>query len=165
MHTFLWNEPPQVSYRVVFAEFEWKYHNFLNMKTGWWDLKVLLLNYWKDLLWDPVEAYFWKLVHTCLWNEPPQVCKRVVFVEYEWKYYIFLSIKTGKSDLKILLLNYWNNVVLGSVETNFLEFGAYVSLKRAATGVWEVCFCWIWMKIPQFFRYKNEGVRPKNFTV
>ena len=31
--------------RVVFAEFDWKYHIFLNIKSEEWDLKVLLFNY------------------------------------------------------------------------------------------------------------------------
>ena len=33
-------------------------HNFLNIKTGKWDLNVLLFNYWKDLLLVSVETYF-----------------------------------------------------------------------------------------------------------
>ena len=44
MHTCLRNEPPQVCESVVFAEFEWKYHNFLKIKTGEWDVKFLSLN-------------------------------------------------------------------------------------------------------------------------
>ena len=34
-----------MSERVVFAEFDWKYHIFLNIKSEEWDLKVLLFNY------------------------------------------------------------------------------------------------------------------------
>ena len=45
-----------------------------------------------------------------------------------------------KWDQNILLFNYWNNLVLGSVETYFLEVDAYVSLKRATAGAWESRF-------------------------
>ena len=41
----------------------------------------------------------------------------------------------GDLDLKILLLNYWNDLYLGSVGPYFWEVGAYVSLKQAHTGV------------------------------
>ena len=34
-----------MSERVAFADFEEKYHNFLKIKTGEWDLKVFILNY------------------------------------------------------------------------------------------------------------------------
>ena len=68
-------------------------------------------------------------------------------------------------DLKLFMFNYWNDLVLDSVETYFLEVGAYVSLTRATTGLWEGCFCWIWVKVSHFFKYKNGGVRRKNFTV
>ena len=74
-------------------------------------------------------------MRTCLWNEPLQLSERVIFAEDEWKYYIYLSIKTGEWDLKISLFNYLINLVLGSLETYFLEVGAYVSLKRATAGV------------------------------
>ena len=63
------------------------------------------------------------------------------------------------------MFNYWNDFVLGLVETYFLEVGAYVSLKRATTGVWEGQICWNWVEIPQFFKYKNGGVGPKCFIV
>ena len=77
----------------------------------------------------------------------------------------FLNIKMGEWELKIWLFNYWNDLALGSVEKYFLEVGAYVSLKRATTGIWEVPFCWIWMKRSHFFKYKNGGVGTKNLIV
>ena len=52
MHTFLWNEPPEVSDRVVFAEFEWKCHCFWNLKKGEWDLKIFFFNCWNDFVLD-----------------------------------------------------------------------------------------------------------------
>ena len=79
----------------------------------------------------------WKSVHTCLRNELPQVSESVFFVEFEWKHHNFLNIITKEWDLKILLFNYWNDLVLGSVETYFLEVDEYLSLKWAATGLWE----------------------------
>ena len=58
-----------------------------------------------------------------------------------------------------------NDLLLGSVETYFLEVGAYVSLKGATAGVSEGHFCWIWLEISQFLKYKNGVVRPKNLIV
>ena len=37
--------------------------------------------------------------------------------------------------------------------------------KCVREGVWEGRFYWIWLKKPQFFKYKNGGVVPKNVTV
>ena len=48
--------------------------------------------------------------------------EKLVFAEFEWKYYIFLSIKMGEWDLNILLFNYWNDFVLGLVEIYFHDF-------------------------------------------
>ena len=66
---------------------------------------------------------------------------------------------------KHLLFNDWNDLILGPVETYSLEVGAYMSLKRATSGVWEGGFCWIRVKISDCFKYKNGGVGPKHFTV
>ena len=104
-------------------------------------------------------------MHRCLWNEPPKFSEKVGFTEFEWKYHIFLSVKTGEWDLNVLLFNCWNDLVLGSVETYFLEVGAYVSLKLATTGVSDGHFCWIWVNISSFFKYKKGRVGPKNFAV
>ena len=60
---------------------------------------------------------------------------RVVFAELELKYHIFQNIKTGEWELKFFLLNYRNDLVLGSLETYFLEVGGYVSLKPVITDV------------------------------
>ena len=86
-------------------------------------------------------------MHTGLWNEPPQFSERVAFAEFQWKYHIFLNIKKGELYLKILLFNYWIDLVLGSVETNFLNVSAYVSQKGATAGVWEGRFFLIWLEI------------------
>ena len=64
-------------------------------------------------------------------------------------------------NLKQLLFNNWNDLVLGLVETCFVEVGTYVPLKRATADVWECHFCWVWVKILQFFKYKNWRVEPK----
>ena len=102
-------------------------------------------------------------MHTCFWNEQPQVSKRVVFAKCEWKYHNSLNKKTGEFDLKTLLFNNWYDLVLGSVEIYFLEVGAYMSPKWATTGIREGRFCWIWVKIPQLLKYKNGEVGPKTF--
>ena len=50
VYTCLQNEPSHVCESVFFAEFERKYHNLLKTKTGKWDLKILLFNYWNDFV-------------------------------------------------------------------------------------------------------------------
>ena len=85
------------------------------------------------------------------------------FAEIELKHQNFLNIKSGAWDLKILLFDFWNDIALGSAEIYFLEVGACVSLEQATTGLWEGRFCWIWLKISHFLKYKNGGVQPKNF--
>ena len=73
----------------------------------------------------------------------------------------FLNIKTEDWDLKILLFNYWNDLALGSVETYFFEVTAYMCLKGATAGVWEGRFCWIWLDMSHFVKYKKGVVGPK----
>ena len=92
----------------------------------------------------------------CLWKEPPQVSERVVFAEFDWKYETFLNIKREERELKILMFNYWNDLFLGSVETNFLEHDAYVYVKRAPAGVQESPFCLIRPVISNFLNIKTE---------
>ena len=48
--------------------------------------------------------------------------------------FIFFKYKNVGSGPNFFL-NYWNDPLLGSVETNFLEVSAYVSLKGATIGV------------------------------
>ena len=69
-----------------------------------------------------------KSLHTCLWNEPLQVCEKVALAEFDWKVHNFLNIKTGEWDLTISVFNYWNNLVLGSLKTYFHEVAAYLCL-------------------------------------
>lgn len=47
----------------------------------------------------------------------------------------FCNIKTVEWDIKVLLLEYCNDLVLRTVEIPFLEVGAYVSPKQATTAV------------------------------
>ena len=102
-------------------------------------------------------------MRTCLWNKPPELSVRVAFAEFEWKCHNFLSKKMGNWDRKILLFRYWKYLVLGLGEVYFLEVDAYLSLKRATTSVWEGHFCWIWVKIPQYFECKGGGLGSKVF--
>ena len=99
----LWNEPPQW---VIFAEVEWKYHIFLNIKTGELNLKILLLNYWHALSCLRVSrnifsASRWiyiseKSHHRCL--------KGSFLLNLSEGITFFLNIKTGEWDLKIYCL-------------------------------------------------------------
>ena len=136
-----------------------------NTKTEEWDLKVLLFNYWNGLVLGSVKSSFLevgayvslKRATTGLWE--------VRFCCIWLKLSLFLNIKADEWDLIDLLFNYWYGLALSSVETCFLEVGAYVSLKRATTGLEEDRFCWIWQKISLVFQYKNGGVGPRYFTV
>ena len=124
----------------------WKNEMSLSLLKDWKGdketpvIKMIMVARW-ETSYGGLSRLFSKSVHTYLWNKPLQVSERVAFAEFEWKYYIYLSVKTGDWSLKILLFNYWNDLALGSVETYFREVGAYVSLKRAATGVWEGNIC------------------------
>ena len=134
----------------------------MKIKTGEWDLKVFILNYWNGLALGSVQTYFLEVgAYVSL--------KRATTGLWEgWlslKISHFLKYKNGGGDLKVLLFNYWNGLVLGEVETYFLEVIAYVSLKGVTTGVWEGRFCWIWLKISDFFKYKNGGEGSKSFIV
>ena len=93
------------------------------------------------------------------------MCERIVFAEFDWKYHIFWSRTTEELNRKVSLFNYWTDLVLGSVQTYFLETSLYVCLKGATAGVWEGRFCWTWLEISRLFKYKNGGVVPKDFIV
>ena len=153
----LWNEPPQVSEMVVSSEFEWKYHVFLSMKTG-----ILLLNSYlglnvKIFSGGPCIRVSETSLSKCLGGSP--------LMNLSGTKKFFLNIKTREWNLKILLLNYLNDLALCSVETYFLKVGGYVFCKLNTTGVWEGRFCWICLKIPQFLKHKNGRVTPKDFIV
>ena len=74
---------------VLFAEFDRKYHMVLNIKSEEWDLKILLFLYFNDLGLGPVETPFFEGRSYVSLNEPPQVSKRLVFAEFNWKFHIF----------------------------------------------------------------------------
>ena len=57
---------------------------------------------------------------------------------------------------QIFLLNYWNDLVLGSVGKYFLEVFAYVSIKGANTGVPQKRFADFDWKYHIFFNIKTE---------
>ena len=164
MHTCLWKESPEVFERVVFVEFDRKYHIFLNIKTEEWGLNILLFNYWNDLALDSVETYVlevgvyeslkeattgvWEGCFCWLW---PEISR---FSKYK---------NRGGPKSFIAQLLKWS--CLGSVKTFFLEVCAYVSLKRATAGILEGHFCWIWLEISHFFKYRKGGAVPKKFIV
>ena len=107
--------------RVIFADFEIKYHCFWNIKTEKWGLKIFLFHFWNDLFLGPVETYFLESRHTSLRNKPPQVSHSVVFAKFSWSNYNCCNTKMGETDLKRLLFNHWNDIVLGSAEICFPE--------------------------------------------
>ena len=77
---------------------------------------------------------FSKSVHKYLKNEPPKISERAVVAEFDWKYHIIFQYEMGQWYVKTSLLNYWNDLVLGSVETYFLDVDAYLSLEQATTS-------------------------------
>ena len=79
----------------------------------------------------------------------------VVFAELEGKYHNFLDIKIWDCKLNVLQWNYCKDLVLGAVETKFLEIGVYVSLKQVTAVVWEDRVYRIWVKIQQFLYVKT----------
>ena len=81
---------------------------FVNTKREEWDLKILLFNYWNGLALGSVQTFFLEVVHTCLWNEPPQVSERVVFAEFDWKYHFFWykNGEVGPTNFIIWLLKW-----------------------------------------------------------
>ena len=81
----------------------------------------------------------------------------VVFAELEGKYHNFLNIKIWDCKLNVLQWNYCKDLVLGSLETKFLEIGVYVSLKRVTAVVWEDRNYRIWVKMQQFL-YVKMGI-------
>ena len=147
MYTCLWNEPLYVPVKVVFAEFEWKYHYFWNRKTGEFDLNIFLLNYWNDLVLGAVEIY---ILEAGAYLSLKPATSGISQVRSCWiwvKKSLFSNIKTSECGLEKSRLNYWNGLVLDAVETFFLEVGTYVILKPAIIGVWQACFFSIWVKI------------------
>ena len=112
-------------------------------------------NYWNDLVLRSVETYFLEYCAYVFWKGATMGVWEGHFCWIWVKISLFWNIKTGEWDLKMLLFNYWNDLVLGLVETCFLEVDAYVSLKLATTGVWEVRFGWIWLKISLFLNIKT----------
>ena len=82
--------------------------------------------------------------------------KRISHLPGSAHFTIPLIVKTEEWDLKVLFFKYWNSLLLGLVHTYFLQVGAYVSLKWAATGLWEGRFGWIWLKILFVLNMKTE---------
>ena len=79
-------------------------------------------------------------MHAYLWKETPQVSESVVVAIFDWKCHIFLNRKTDDWGWKILLFNYWNDLALGSVETNFLEGSVYmcITFLNIKTEEWDL---------------------------
>ena len=73
-------------------------------------------------------------------------------------------MKTEEWHQKVLLVNYWNELALGSVQTYFMDGDSYVSLKRKTTHPERVVLLILAENI-NFLKYKNEGMGPKKFIV
>lgn len=138
------------------------YHIWVKIKLEEKDLTNLLFSYWNGLPLGSVETYFVEVGAYISWKEAPEMPRRFVFAEFEWKYHCFWNKEARVWDLKNLLFRYWNDLILVSVEKYFLEVTACVSLQRATTALWEGCFCWMWLKISLFSKFKSGGVEPKS---
>ena len=156
MHACLWNEPLQFSEKVAFAEFEWKDHNFLNIKTGEWDLTILLFSNWNYIVLDALETYIHEVsAYVCLKRATAGVWE-CHFCWIRVKISQFLNYKHGEWDLTILLFNYWNRLALGLLETCFLEVSVKMCLKRATPGSEGVVFTELDWKYHIFLNIKIE---------
>ena len=128
--------------------------------------KTLLINYWKDLVLGSVETYFLEVgAYMSLKGAPAGVWGGLFLLNLTGNITLFLNLKMEEEDLKLLLFNYWNDLVLSSVETYFLKVVPHLSLKGAIAGAWEGCFFWIWLEVSQFLKDKNGGIWHKNFIV
>ena len=124
---------------------------FLIINTREWDLTIRLVIYIYDLVLASVE--------TCLPEVYAYVCLKGVtagvwegrFDQIWVKILLFLKIKTDEWNLTIFLFEYWNSLAIDTVQTYLMQFGAYMSLERATTCLWQGCFSWIWLKIWFFF--------------
>ena len=126
------------------------------------NLMIWLFNYWRDLALGSAGTYFLEVGAYLSLNRATAAFWEGRFCWILQRNYIdFLNITTEYHEFLCLI----TEIRLRSVETYFHEVGSYVCLKRAAAGVWEGRFCWIWVKISQFFKHKNRGVEPKNFIV
>ena len=121
MRTCLWKEPLQVSEMVAFADFYRKYHILLNMKAEEWDLEILFSNYRKYLALVLEEIYFLEVGAYVSLKGATRGVSEGHLAEFDWKYHIFWKINSEKWDRKVLFYNYWNNLVLGLVETCFSQ--------------------------------------------
>ena len=130
-----------------------------------WDLKILFFNYWNNLVWSSIENFFLEVGGYMSQKRATAVVWEGCFCGIWVMCHNFFNIKMGEWDLNFLRFNYWKDLVLVSVETYFLEVAEYVSLKRAAGGVWEGCFYTILMRILHLFQYKSGRFGPKDFTV
>ena len=151
-----------MSDRLAFVQFEWKYQLF-KYKNGGVRSKNFLL-----------ELLKWSCPTLCRNIFLGNRCKSVSETSHHrcltWSFLLNLSenisfsnVTVRECELKIFCLIYWIDLVLDLVQTNFLEVGAYGSLKPATAGVWQSRFCWIWVKISLFFKYKDRWVGCENF--
>ena len=133
---------------VVFAEFECKCHLFLKYKTGGVRLKSFIV---KLLKWDCLRLsrnIFFKRRCIRVSQTSCGRCLTMWFLLNLSENITFFKYK-DEWNVKMFMFSYRNDLVLGSIET---FFDAYLSLKRATTGLWDGRFCWVWVKISHFFK-------------
>ena len=58
------------------------------------NLKIFLFTSWNGLVLGPVEICFLEAGAYMSLNQATTVSEKVVFAKFEWKYYIFVNIKT-----------------------------------------------------------------------
>ena len=78
-----------MSERVAVAEFDWKYHIFLNIKNGGVGPKNFIVSLLQRCCLRLSRNTFLEGRSYVSLNEPPQVSKRLVFAEFNWKFHIF----------------------------------------------------------------------------
>ena len=106
--------------RIVFAEFEWKSQNVLNIKTGELDLKPLLCNYWKDFVLGSAETCFLEFgTYVSLKWATADACDRVDFVEFQGKYHKFFKYKNGGVEPKNVIVQLLKWFCLSLIRNTF----------------------------------------------
>ena len=158
MHMFLWKKLPQVAQRVVFAEFDWKYHAFLNIKTEVWDLKILLFIYWNHVFLGSIETYFLEVCAYVSVKRTTASVWEVCFCLISLEISHFFKYKNGGVGPNNFIVNLLKLFFLGSVEHIFWKSMHMCLWKEPTQLPQRAVFCCFLLEILHLFKYKNGGV-------
>ena len=129
--------------------------HFFKYKNGIIGFRNFLVYYWNDFVLGCVKTFFLDVGAYVSLKGATAGFWEGRFCWIWLKNHISWNKKTEEWELMVLLFNYWNGLLLGSVETYFLEVGMYMSLKGATAGVWKFGFCLIWLEISHSLNIKT----------